>query len=440
MNLAHLVVVEDSAMKMIELQSSLLDARAPTESRVTEMRTVKPLRPSGDEARLQSVDTVRGIVMVIMALDHTRHFFSNSEYLFDPTDLLRTTPLLFFTRWITHFCAPVFVFLAGTGAYLSLSRGKSLPSLSSFLASRGLWLVFLEIFVISPVGWSFNFSFTITQLQVIWVIGISMIVLSALILVLPSRIIGTLGAAMIFLHNLFDSAHSAWLGGAADIWRVAHQTTLFEPWPHHFIRSFYPLVPWIGVMMAGYATGELMTLSVVWRRRAILVLGAFFITLFIVLRTWNVYGDPSPWSPQKNLLFSLMSFLRCNKYPPSLLYLLMTLGPALVFIALLDGKTNWFLEHFRIFGRVPLFYYLLHLPLLHGIAILFSYARFGNTSGVCQGVVTLQGAPQPPSSGCGYNLAVVYAVWIAAVLLLYPVCRWFAALKRRRREAIFSYL
>jgi uncharacterized membrane protein len=267
-----------------------------------------------------------------------------------------------------------------------------------------------------------------------------MIVLSALILVLPSRIIGTLGAAMIFLHNLFDSAHSAWLGGAADIWRVAHQTTLFEPWPHHFIRSFYPLVPWIGVMMVGYATGELMTLSVVWRRRAILVLGAFFITLFIVLRTWNVYGDPSPWSPQKNLLFSLMSFLRCNKYPPSLLYLLMTLGPALVFIALLDGKTNWLLEHFRIFGRVPLFYYLLHLPLLHGIAILFSYARFGNTSGVCQGVVTLQGAPQPPSSGCGYNLAVVYAVWIAAVLLLYPVCRWFAALKRRRREAIFSYL
>ena len=427
-------------MKTVETERSRPSRKASADITTEKERQPELVLPSGDKARLDSVDTLRGIVMVIMALDHTRHFFSNSDYLFDPTDLSRTTPLLFFTRWITHFCAPVFVFLAGSGAYLSLSRGRSLEDLSRFLSNRGLWLVFLEIFVISPVGWFMNFSFGMTQLQVIWVIGISMIVLSALIRVLPSRIIGALGAAMIFIHNLFDGAHSVWLGRAAGIWRVAHQTTLFEPWPHHFIRSFYPLVPWTGVMMVGYAGGEMMTLPAFRRRRSLLTGGSLLITLFIVLRTWNIYGDPFSWSPQKNFLFSVMSFLRCNKYPPSLLYLLMTLGPALVFIAFMDKKTNWPLDRLRVFGRVPLFYYLLHLPLLHCIALLISYARLGDTSGVCQGVVAPQGAPQPPSTDCGYNLAVVYAVWIAAVLLLYPVCRWFAALKLRRREVIFSYL
>ncbi len=387
---------------------------------------------------MASVDVVRGAAMVIMALDHTRHFFSHEAALFEPTDLAQTTPVFFFTRWITHFCAPVFVFLAGSGAYLSLSRGKTPAQLSRFLASRGLWLIFLEIFVISPLGWEFSFSFGLTHLQVIWAIGVSMIVLGGMVRVLTSRAIGVVGLAMILLHDLSDG-HAAWPGAGADSWHLLHQTTTLHLGPHHAILSFYPLIPWTGVMMAGFAAGECMTFAKDRRRRTLLLLGGCMSALFIVLRTWNLYGDPSPWSMQKGMLRSLMSFLRCSKYPPSLLFLLMTLGPALIAMALLDGKTYWLLDRLRTFGRVPLFYYLLHLPLLHSLAILFSFALYGDTSAVCAEIAAHQ-MPFPLSAHCGYNIFVVYTIWIVAVCLLYPLCKWFAGVKQRRPEAIFTYL
>jgi len=197
--------------------------------------------------------------MVIMALDHTRDFFSNSANLFDPTDLTHTSPMLFFTRWITHFCAPVFVFLAGAGAYLSLTKGKDECELSKVLITRGVWLIFLELFVISPLGWSLSLSFAFTRLQVIWVIGISMVILGGLILVWPSRPIAGLGVAMILGHDLFDGPHAAWLGEAAGPWGIAHQIQFFTLWHGHTVASLYPLIPWIGVMMAGYGFGELLT-------------------------------------------------------------------------------------------------------------------------------------------------------------------------------------
>src|SRR5258708_17039506 len=220
--------------------------------------------PTSGEARtslgrLTSVDVLRGLVIVIMALDHTRDFFSNSANLFDPTDLTHTSPMLFFTRWITHFCAPVFVFVVGVCCYLSLSRGKDVCELSKFLITRGVWLIFLELFVISPLGWSLSLSFAFTRLQVIWVIGISMVILGGLILMWPSRLIAGFGVAMILGHNLFDGPHAAWLGQAAGAWGIVHQIQIFTVLRRHTVASLYPLIPWIFVMLAGYGFDELMT-------------------------------------------------------------------------------------------------------------------------------------------------------------------------------------
>ena len=393
---------------------------------------------AGVADRISSVDVLRGLVMVIMALDHTRDFFSSAS--FDPTDLDKTTALLFFTRWITHFCAPVFVFLAGSGAFLSLGRGKGKGELSRFLLTRGLWLVALELLIISPTGWSFSLSFATTRLQVIWVIGVSMIILAGLIQVLSSRVIGGAGIAMIVFHNLFDGAHAAWLGPAAGAWKLLHQVSFFKPFPHTTIASLYPLIPWVGVMMAGYGAGELLTSDKERRRRILFKLGAAMTAAFVILRATNLYGDPSPWAMQSTPLFTVLSFLRCSKYPPSLLYLLMTLGPALVTLALLDGARARVWNRFRDFGRVPLFYYLLHLPILHGLAVVFSFASYGRADWLYQDLMALRGSLHPLPAGYGYGLPVVYAVWLTTVIALYPLCRWFAGIKKTRREAIFSYL
>ena len=394
-------------------------------------------------SRLSSIDILRGLVMVIMALDHTRDFFSNSAAAFDPTDLAHTTPALFFTRWITHFCAPIFVFLAGTGSYLALVRGGyDRCELGKFLASRGLWLVFLEVFVVSPLGWSFSFSFGFTRLQVIWVIGVSMIILGGLIMMWPSRLIGAVGLLMIVTHDIFDGAHAAWLGAAQDVWKVLHGFGFFQPFPHKFVASLYPLIPWVGVMMAGYAAGELMTLEASRRRNLLFVLGGLATSLFLVLRALNVYGDPSPWSLQATPLFTVLSFLRVSKYPPSLLYLLVTLGPAFIALGLFDGSqaSGWLTSRLREFGRVPLFYYLLHLPLLHGVAILFALWFYGDASWLHQDLMAVKGSAHPIPPGYGYGLPIVYAVWFSSLVLLYPMCRWFGRVKTTRREVIFSYL
>jgi len=389
--------------------------------------------------RLPALDILRGLAMVLMALDHSRDFFSNSAAVFDPTDLSRATPLLFFTRWITHFCAPVFIFLAGTGAYLWQEHGRETCELAKYLATRGLWLILLEIFVISPLGWSFSFSFGFTRLQVIWVIGVSMILLAAFVMMWPPRVIGGAGLLLIVVHNLFDGPHAAWLRDGEDAWRALHQPTFFHLGAHHVIASLYPVAPWVGVMMAGYAAGEFMTWPATRRRKILLSLGAAGVFLFVVLRYLNFYGDPSRWSHQGTLVFTVMSFLNCTKYPPSLLYLLMALGPALVLLAILDRtRATWWLP-METFGRVPMFYYLVHLPLLHGAAVLFSFVKYHDAAWLRQDLMALSGSKLRLPPGYGYGLPVVYAVWIGSLVLLYPLCRWFAGVKRRRREWIFRY-
>ena len=405
-----------------------------------------PVDPSS--GRIDSVDLLRGIVMVLMMLDHTRDFVHNAAREFDPTDLSRTNVALFFTRWITHYCAPTFVFLAGTSAYLQSARGKSKVDLSRFLVTRGLWLILLEITIVQFVVTFRPTIYFLGFLQVIWVIGVSMIVLAALIH-LPKSAIAAFGLLMIALHNLLDGIHvNSWRGpgtaipgAAGKLWILLHQP--FEGFPVFGDNSpgvavIYPLVPWIGVMAAGYVFGVLYQFDAQQRRRLLLIIGGSATLLFIILRAINLYGDPSRWSQQKSFLFTVLSFVNTTKYPPSLLFLLMTLGPAILTLALFEmGSPGGPIRKFFVtFGRVPLFFYVLQWFTAHVISIVLHFAFGKPVSWLWQSPLNFG----PPLPGIGFNLAVVYLSWIAGVLLLYPLCRWFAGVKARRKAWWLSYL
>ena len=419
-----------------------------------ELEPVKPAR-----SRVDSIDLLRGIVMVIMMLDHTRDFVHNAALQFDPLDLSQTNGWLFFTRWTTHFCAPVFVFLAGTGAYLQFARGKSKGELSRFLISRGLWLILLEFTV---VRFGVTFSADPRMLgfvQVIWVIGVSMIVL-ALLIHLPLRVIGLFGLVMVALHNLLDHLTvQGWQGPGtpvpglgAKLWIILHQQGGFPiaGFPSPLLFVAYPLIPWVGVMAVGYAFGALYQVEAQLRRRLLLAIGGIVSAFFITMRFANFYGDSARWSQQKNALFTLMSFLNTTKYPPSLLYLLMTIGPAIMALALFEAKStaqgaqapqrsqgSWLRNALVTFGRVPLFFYLLQWYTAHLISILLHVAFGKPVKWLFQTPIDWFGAPHP---GIGFNLAVVYASWLAGVVLVYPLCKWFAGVKQRRRDWWLSYL
>jgi uncharacterized membrane protein len=393
-------------------------------------------RPAG-RSRLDSVDLLRGVAMVLMALDHTRDYFhcSGTYFNFDPTDLSRTWPALFLTRWVTHFCAPIFVFLAGTGAFLSASRGKTKPELSKFLLKRGLFLVVLEMTVMH-VAWWFNFNLLAQPVQVIWCLGWCMIALSALIY-LPLWAITAFGVAMIGVHNLFDGVHAQNLGAFGWLWQVLHEGGLFLPSQYCGFFFAYPLIPWIGVMAVGYGFGRLLLLERGARRRWMLALGIALVLLFVALRALNRYGDPTPWSAQKSGLFTFFSFINTFKYPPSLLYLLMTLGPAVMALALFDRAPGWLGRRLIVFGRVPLFFYIIHIYLIHALAVAFAFARYGQA----KWLFMLPDLPPPPvPKDYGYGLPVVYLIWIGVVLVLYPLCVWYAGVKKRRRSPWLSYL
>lgn len=391
-----------------------------------------PIIITAAKPRLDSVDFLRGAVMVIMALDHVRDFFS--YYRFDPLDLAQTNTVLFMTRWVTHFCAPVFVFLAGTGAFLSGSRGKTKPELAKFLLTRGLWLIFLELTVIR-FGWLFNVDYTLSFGQVIWTIGASMVVLSGLIF-LSIRTITIFGVVMIVLHNSFDKITAAQMGIFGWPWQIIHEGGVVNFAPNYFYIALYPLVPWIGVMAAGYGFGSLLLLDEPARRRILVRLGIGMIVAFVVIRASNLYGDHIPWTVQNSFLFTVFSFIKCEKYPPSLLYLLMTLGPAIAILPFMErikGKVGSF---FITFGRVPMFYYILHIYLIHALAIVAAYFTVHDV----RFLFTNNAPPGSWPNSFGFNLAIVYLVWLAVVLSLYPACRWFADVKRRRKDVWLSYL
>jgi uncharacterized membrane protein len=402
--------------------------------------------------RINSVDLLRGLIMVIMLLDHTRDFVHHDTFFFDPTDLTRTYPALFYTRWVTHFCAPLFVFLSGAGAYFQFARGKPTAELSRFLVTRGLWLIVLEFTVIRfLVFWNFDMTF-LGFAQVIWVLGWSMILLAALIH-LPLRAIAAFGIVMIVAHNALDSVRVApWQGpgtpmptGMSALWVVLHQGGLLLPFgfpgPVWFI--LYPLIPWLGVMAAGYAFGSLYDLPPAERRRWLLRWGMVVTVGFILLRATNLYGDPSNWAVQRSAAMTVVSFLNLQKYPPSLLFLAMTIGPGLLALAWWDRYNgaepvprNPIARGLITYGRVPLFFYILQWVIAHSAGYLLSLIA-GKPTWI---YFRLPGPGPNAPPDVGFNLWVVYAAWITGVLLLYPLCRWYAGLKARRRDWWLSYL
>jgi uncharacterized membrane protein len=403
---------------------------------VTPANLAKPARPG---TRLLSIDALRGLVMIIMALDHVRDFFHADAMLFSPTDLSRTTPFLFFTRWITHYCLPVFMFAAGMGIYF-YGRSRSKGQLSRFLWTRGLWFIVLELTVMR-FAYNFNFSLRfLILLLILWIFGICLLAMAALVYV-PVRWLAALSVTMIVLHNCLDGIRAQQFGSAAWVWNFLHQPGVI-PMAGKLVLVTYTFLPWIGVMAAGYCFAKVFQLEPTARRRIMLKLGLAMTIAFIALRALNHYGDPVPWTHQKSALFIVLSFLNCTKYPGSLDFLLMTLGPALLVLAWFDRLTFKPANPLVVFGRVPMFYFVLHFYLIHVLAMLGAWLRYGSSTArfIFNPLPSMGGPRELFPANFGYSLWVVYGVWLLVVVLLYPVCLWFANVKSTRRDWWLSYL
>jgi uncharacterized membrane protein len=380
--------------------------------------------------RLESVDVLRGVIMIVMALDHTRDYLGVAGQ--NPTNLATASAALFFTRWITHFCAPVFFLLTGTAAYLSLRR-KSRPKLSTFLLTRGLWLVFLEPVVVRCLVYQFNFDFHVTALLVLWALGWCMVALSALMW-LPTPLVVSIGALMIAGHNLLDGVRSA-----NAFWSILHQPGIVLNTPGHVVFVAYPLIPWVGVTAVGYGLGRIYEWETARRRTWLLRTGLALTAAFLAIRGINVYGDPARWTVQPTAGFTMLSFLNTTKYPPSLLFLLMTLGPALLLLRAIDGRTPRLLRPALVFGRVPLFYYVVHFALVHAIAAVVCGVVYGSMRYAFESP-DLARFPFTFPPGWGFSLPMVYVWWVLVVASMYLPCRWFADVKQRNPGRWLSYL
>lgn len=409
---------------------------------LTATGVAQPTATTQRSYRIQSVDLLRGLVMVIMALDHTRDFIHDQALVDDPLNLQTTTPWLFFTRFITHYCAPVFIFLAGTSGFFQSLR-KPKKELSAFLIKRGLWLIAVEVFVIS-FAFTFNPAYNFIFLQTIWAIGVSMIILGVAVW-LPFGAVLALGTLLVFGHNLLDYYEASVLSKDAEapfpVWyQLLHRPGGFHVnWPgSHAFWILYPFLPWTGLMMLGFCFGKIFTWPASKRVQWLTLLGGALILFFILLRASNAYGDPQPWSPQNTTLKSFFSFINVTKYPPSLLFLALTIGPAMLFLAWAGEGKSKLAKIITVFGRVPFFYYVLHFFLIHLIAAVLFLARGHSFAAGTQG---LPGFPfKFVMPGEGYGLAVVYLVWIAVVVLLYPLCNWFNEYKKTHKHWWVSYL
>lgn len=388
------------------------------------------------QSRIASIDALRGVVMIIMALDHIREFFHLGAMSFQPEDLARTTVPLFFTRWITHICAPVFMFTAGVAAFLWRRRGRTMMNLSGFLWKRGIWLVLLDLTVIR-----FALFFSLTSgmviLNVLWALGWSMIALGFLVH-LPMRVLAPLSLALIALHNLLDRVTASQFGSAGWLWNIVHQAGVIDAGGVAVLVA-YPLVPWIAVMSSGFCFGEIMALDPARQQRWMLRIGLTLTIAFVAIRGLNLYGDPQPWSWQASGM-TVLSFLRTTKYPPSLDFLLMTLGPAILLLAGLERFRLTGVHPVMVFGRVPLFFFVLHLYLIHVLAIPLALIRYGHAAFLRNPLPSLGGDPQLYPADYGYHLWVVYVLWALVIVLLYPLCFWFSQLKERRTYRWLGYL
>ncbi|MEP6830676.1 MAG: heparan-alpha-glucosaminide N-acetyltransferase domain-containing protein [Rhizomicrobium sp.] len=384
--------------------------------------------------RIESVDVVRGLIITLMALDHVRDFFGDLAA--DPTALASTTPGLFFTRWITHFCAPAFFLLTGTGAFLALGK-MSKAELARYLISRGIWLIFLEL-VVMRFALQFNIDYQVTIITVLWALGWAMIALAGLIW-LPIWAIAGFGIVMVAGHNLLDGISAASFGAWAPLWSILHAPGIILNNGRSVVVISYVLIPWIGVTALGFCLGRLFQGDAGRRKTLLLWLGVGLCAAFLVLRLANVYGDPVAWSQQKSPLWTLISFLNVTKYPPSLLFLLMTLGPVLLLLRAFEHRIPQIFQPALIIGKIPLFFFVLHFFLIHLLAVLASWLRYGEIGEMFRSP-DLGHFPfsQPPA--WGESLPVIYAIWLAVILLMYPLCRRYAQVKQRNKAWWLSYL
>jgi uncharacterized membrane protein len=379
--------------------------------------------------RLDAIDLLRGLVIALMVLDHVRDYFHADAFVFNPLDPARTTPVLYATRWITHLCAPTFVFLSGVSAFLQRANGKDVRTLSRFLLTRGAWLVALEFTIVS---FGFNFA-PVLFAQVIYAIGVGMIALSVLVWA-PQRAVLALGVLIVAGHDALAPINAGMLGAAGPVWMFA-----MEPGPTSFLAGFvaYPAIPWVGVMLLGYGLAPLFLLPQTERNRILTGCAAFALGLFLLLRALNAYGDPAPWQAHQSGWRTALSFFNVTKYPPSLMFVLVTLGMSFLLLPLLERLRGAPARVLLAFGRTPLFTYLLHVYLVHGSALLLGMAL-----GFPAAVFThfILDPSQLVTAHWGFNLAVVYGIWLLTLAVLYPLSRWYADMKRRRRDAWLSYL
>lgn len=384
----------------------------------------------GKSTRIESIDILRGLVMIIMALDHVRDYFYHGSFFVDPTHLETTTPMLFFTRFITHFCAPVFVFLAGTSAYLQSSK-KTKKVLFKFLFTRGIWLIVIEM-VVNNLIWTFDFTYSLQIFQVIWAIGVSMVCLSFLIF-FPKKLILILGVLLVVGHNALDGIVLQGQSFRSIIWYVLHQQNSLVYGSGDMVFIHYPLIPWIGLMALGYCFGQLYhkDFDGQLRKKWLLGLGFVAIILFFVLRGINVYGDLVPWAMQDTTTKTVLSFFNVTKYPPSLSYILITMGPSLLFLYGIETIKNKLTNFFLVFGRVPFFYYFLHVLVIHIVAIIGILIFGGNWRDM---ILTSEVFANAKLINYGYSLFVVYMVWIGIVLLLFPLCKKYMLYKANNKD------
>jgi len=388
-------------------------------------------------ARIESLDVLRGLVMVIMALDHVRDYFYFETWFGDPTNLATTTPILFFTRFITNFCAPVFVFLSGTSAFL-YGTNKSKKQVFNFLFTRGLWLIFLEL-VVNSLIWTFDLSYSVQIVQVIFAIGVSMICLSLLIY-LPKAALFAVGLLLVAGHNALDGIVLSGQGLDSIVWYFLHQQTILYVGAHHTIILFYPLIPWVGLMALGYLFGWFYQADFdrEIRKKWLLTIGLACLALFFILRGINLYGDLVPWAVQDSATKTVLSFFNATKYPPSLLYLCLFIGPAMLLLYAIDTTKNKVSDFFLVFGRVPLFYYFAHVLLIHVLAIVSILIFGGNWQDM---IINNEGWRSEALRSYGFSLLTVYLVWISVIFMLYPFCKRYMAYKSKHKDQWWlSYL
>lgn len=386
--------------------------------------------------RIHSIDFLRGIIMVIMALDHSRDFFHSAALISKPLDPATTYPALFFTRWITHFCAPGFVFLSGLSAWLQKQR-KTKRELQLFLITRGLWLIVFDLTVMTFIL-AADIHFGIFMLETLWSIGAGMIILGLLIN-LPFRVILCIGLLIFFGHNFLDFMERGRLSGLPVWWKLLHQPGFVPLWKGHSLLILYPFLSWAGLTLLGYCCGQLFTEYEFAQRKKILVgIGGSLILLFLILRTVNVYGDPGRWSTQKTAMGTFYTFMNVQKYPPSLLFLCATMGPVLTLLGILKNADNRFQRIISVFGRVPLFYFAVHLLILHAAQIIIYLTRHSLSAG-------MNGVPDAvlkfSAPGEGYSLPAVYGIWLFVLLIMYPLCKKYDTYKlNNRKKWWLSYL